>query len=63
MQVKVLTTNEPEAQIKEHHYFEELPPRIQKAIEDSYTGVNLVYEYDKENLEKFFKEVGVSVRL
>ena len=46
MQVKVLTTNEPEAQIKEHHYFEELPPRIQKAIEDSYTGVNLVYEYD-----------------
>lgn len=63
MQVKVLTTNEPEAQIKEHHYFEELPPKIQKAIEDSYTGRNLVYEYDKENLEKFFKEVGVYVKL
>ena len=61
--MKNFDTNETDVQVIEHHNFEDLPPKIQKAIEDSYTGVNLVYEYDKENWEKFFKEVWGSVKL
>lgn len=60
MKIKVLKETET---IKGHKTFEELPDSMKKAIEDSYEGTNLVYDYDKEDLKKFFEEVGVKVKL
>lgn len=60
MKIKVLKENE---KIKGHKIFDELPDSMKKAIEDSYEGTNLVYDYDKEDLKKFFEEVGIKTRL
>lgn len=62
MQVKIKNIKEDYKKYG-HQTFEDLPDNLKKAVEDSYNGTNLVYDYDKEDLSKFFEEVGVKLKL